>query len=223
MSAIVLSVEYQVGNGSPEPTLTRLTTALERAGAEVANVGKHILPRLIPLFEGEVSKQFEGRGVGPQSGSWAALSSKYAAWKERVTPGRPLLVLSGALGAALTESADTNAERTINGDSLTYGTKGVPYATFHQTGTGKMPARPVFDFSADFEEGMQAAAMAGVREAVREASDGLLDFEGDTFEGQQVQTGKSGGRYIQTDGGGRTYLKRNAAGDVVKRGFGGRR
>lgn len=222
MSAIVLSVEYQVGGGASEPTLTRLTTALERAGLELADVGKHVLPKLIPLFEEKVGEQFEARGKGP-SGSWAALSTKYAAWKERVAPGRPLLVLTGALGAALTDSADAGARRDISGDSLSYGTKGVPYATFHQTGTSDMPSRPPFDFGSDMEEGMQAAALAGAREALRAASDGLFDFEGDTFKGQQVMTGKRGGRYVQSAGGSRTYLKRDAAGNVVKRGFGGKR
>jgi hypothetical protein len=133
-----------------------------------------------------------------------------------------LLVLTGALGAALTDSADAGARRDISGDSLSYGTKGVPYATFHQTGTSDMPSRPPFDFGSDMEEGMQAAALAGAREALRAASDGLLDFEGDSFEGQQVMTGKGGGRYIQSAGG-RTYLKQTKGGDVVKRRYGGKR
>jgi hypothetical protein len=110
----------------------------------------------------------------------------------------------------------------VSGDSLTFGTTGVPYASLHQTGTGRMPSRPPFDFGPDFEAGMQAAAAAGVREAVRAGSDGLLDFEGDEFEGQQVMTGRSGGRYVVNNGA-RTYLKRNKSGAVVKRTFGGRR
>lgn len=222
MSAIVLSVEYQVGGGSSEPTLTRLTTALERAGAEVADVGKHVLPKLVPLLESETAKQFDAEGAGPQAGSWAALSPRYAAWKARVAPGAPINVLSGTLRAALTDGSSANALREVGGQSLTFGTKSVPYASAKQTGSGREPARPPFDFGSDFEDGLKAAAMAGVREAVREASDGLLDFEGDTFEGLPVQTGASGGRYVES-GGARTYLKKTKGGAVVKRRVGGKR
>lgn len=222
MSAIVLQVEYQLGGGSSEPTLARLTTALERAGAEVADVGKHVLPKLVPLLESETAKQFDAQGAGPQAGSWAALSPRYAEWKARVAPGAPINVLSGTLRAALTDGGSTNALRDVSDKSLTFGTKAVPYASIKQTGSGREPARPPFDFGSDFEAGLQAAAMAGVREAVREASDGLLDFEGDTFEGQQVQTGASGGRFIES-GGARTYLKKTKSGEVVKRRYGGKR
>lgn len=218
MSAIVLSVEYQVGGGSSEPTLTRLTTAFERAGAEVADMGKHVLPKLLPVLEQATAKQFDSEGYGPAAGSWAALSTKYAAWKSKAAPGAPLLVLSGKLREALT-SGGPNALREVSGSSLSFGTTGVPYASTHQTGSGRMPARPPFDFDEGFEEAMQGAAMAGVREAVREGSGGLLDFEGDTFEGRKVYTGASGGRYVLGGNGSRTYLKRDARGRTVAKVF----
>jgi hypothetical protein len=216
MSAIVLSVEYQLGGGQSEPTLARLVTALERAGAELLDVGKHILPKLLPLLEVETGKQFDAEGSGPNAGSWAPLSVSYAAWKEAHFPEQPKLVATGALRAALTDSSASGAARDVSGDSLTFGTSGIPYASSHQTGTGKMPARPPFDFGQDFEDGMRAAAEAGVREAVREASDGLLDFEGSEFEGQAVLTGRRGGRYVVNAGGSRTYLKRSKSGAVVR-------
>ena len=240
MSAIVLQVEWTAG-GRPDG-LQRLTTALERAGAELADVGKHILPKLLPLLETETGKQFDAEGGGPASGSWAPLTLKYAKWKEAHFPGQPTLVRRGALKAALTGEHSPGALRSISGGTLSYGTTGIPYASFHQTGTkapsgitrahtadaalgawlgrgAGMPARPPFDFGPDFEAGMQAAAMAGVREAVRAAGDGLLDFEGDTFEGQSVLTGKSGGKYIVREGGGKTYLRQGPSGNVIKRNF----
>lgn len=223
MTAILLSVEYAVGNGTPEPTLTRLVTALERAGDAVADVGKYVLPKVLPVLETETAKQFEAEGRGPASGSWAPLSTSYAAWKGANFPGQPINVLSGKLRGALTDGGAPGARRDVGGDSLTYGTTGIPYASFPQTGTRRMPARPPIDFGDDFEEGLQAAALAGVREAVRAGSEGLLDFEGDEFEGQQVLTGRSGGRYVPAPGGGRTYLNRNASGAVVRRTFGGSR
>lgn len=221
MSAIVLSVEYQIGGGQSEPTLTRLATAFERAGAEVANVGKHILPRLLPVLETETAKQFDAEGAGPATGSWAPLSVSYAKWKAAHFPGAPTLVATGALRAALTDPSAPGARRDVSGDSLTYGTSGVPYASLHQTGTGRMPARPPFDFGPGAEAAIQAAAAAGVREAVREASAGLLDFEGDSFTddtgtARQVLTGRSGGRYFVGASGGRTYLKRDAQGRTVQ-------
>lgn len=221
MSAIVVTVEYQVGGGPSEPTLARLTTALERAGAELADVGKHILPKLLPVLEVETGKQFDAQGAGPIAGSWAPLSVSYAKWKQAHFPGQPTLVRTGALRAALT-GPGAGARRDVSGDTLSFGTVGIPYASFHQTGTGRMPARPEFDYGPDFEASMQAAVAAGVREAVRAGSDGLLDFEGDTFEGQQVLSGKQGGRYVTGSNGSRIYLKRNAAGKVVTRTIKGR-
>jgi len=228
MSAIALSIEFTIG-GRTEPTVTRLTAAFERAGAEVADVGKHVLPKLVPVLEGAVARQFDAQGAGPEMGSWAPLSESYAAWKEKHYPGQPILVRTGKLRAALTDSNAPGARRDVSGESLSYGTTGIPYASAHQTGSvaghltaGNLPARPPFDFGSDFEAGMQAAAAAGIREAVREASDGLLDFDGDTFEGLPVQTGAGGGRFVES-GGRRTYLKKTKSGEVVKRRFGGGR
>lgn len=216
MTAIALQVEWQMAGGPAEPNLVRLATAFERAGAELAQVGKHVLPQLLPLLETETAKQFDAEGAGPQAGSWAPLSVSYSAWKQAHYGDLPKLVLTGAMRSALTESNAPGALREVSGDSLAYGTKGVPYASFHQMGTGRMPARPPFDFGPDFENGMRGAAMKGIRAAVREAFDGLADFEGTEFEGQAVLTGRKGGRYIQT-GKKREYLKVDASGRVVRK------
>lgn len=227
MSAIALQIEWQVGGGSSEPTLTRLTTAFERAGAELAQVGKHILPKLLPVLEVQTAKQFDAQGGGPQAGSWAPLSVSYAKWKAANYPGQPINVLTGVLRAALTDSSSANAERTVNGDALSFGTRGLPYASVKQTGGRNEPARPPFDFGSDMEQAIQQAAAAGVRDAVREASAGLLDFEGDTYVDEsgtamQVLTGRAGGRYV-VKGGRNVYLKRRADGSVVERRRGGKR
>ncbi len=219
MSAIVLSVEWQMGGGPSEPSLHRFVAACERAGAELADVGKHILPKLLPVLEVETVKQFDAQGAGPQAGSWAPLSVSYARWKEAHYPGQPTLVRTGKLADALADSGAPGARRDISGDSLTFGTSGLPYASFHQTGTGRMPARPPFDFGPDLEAAMLAATKEGVREAVKEAFDGLADFEGSEFEGQSVLSGKKGGRYVVATNGRRTYLKQGPNGVVTKRSF----
>lgn len=229
MSVFAIQVEYQLGGGSREPSLTRLTAAFERAGVEVADVAKHVFPKLVGVLEAGVAKQFATGGSGPEMGPWAPLSPSYAAWKAKHYPGAPLLVRKGALRAALTDSGAPGARRDISDDSLAFGTSGIPYASAHQSGSvaghltaGNLPARPVFDFGPDFERAMGAAVMAGVREAVRSGSDGLLDFDGDTFEGLPVQTGASGGRFVES-GGVRTYLKKTKSGQVVKRTYRGRK
>lgn len=214
MSAIVLSVEWQVGGQAGG--IQRLRTALERSGAELLDVGKHVLPKLLPVLEVETGKAFDAEGGA--SGSWAPLNVSYKAWKDAHYPGQPINVLSGKLRAALTDGNASGARREVSGDELNYGTTGIPYASVKQTGSGREPARPPFDFGPDLEAAVQAAAMAGVREAVKAGSDGLLDFEGDTFEGQAVLTGKSGGRYTLGSNGSRTYLKRGPQ-SVVKRTF----
>ena len=220
MTAFVIQIEFQVGGASNG--LTTLTAAFERAGAELADLSRYLFPRLTALFESTIADQFDAEGQGPQAGSWAPLSSSYAAWKQAHYPGQPKLVLSGALRAGLTQSSSPNAMRSMDGDVFRFGTRGLDYASFHQTGTGKMPARPPIDLGGDFEKGLRVAALAAVRDAVREASRGVLDFEGSEYEGQEVMTGRNGGRYINTAGS-RTYLKRAANGAVIKRTYRGKR
>lgn len=221
MSAVLLRVDFAMGNGTPQPSLTSLSAAFERAGAEVADVAKHIYPKLAPALEAAVDRQFEARGAGPQQGAWAPLSKDYAAWKEQHYPGMPLLELTGAMRAALTVSTDPKALRSISGQEFDFGTKGVPYASYHQTGAPRLPARPPFDFGADFADAMTKVAAAGIREAIKEAVQGawdeLADFQGEEFEGQQVEVGKRGGAFVRTGARGRTYLKQTKDGSVVKK------
>ena len=95
-------------------------------------------------FLDEVGESFSSRGrsTGTQ---WAPLSPVYAAWKNSAYPGRPLLVLTGRMR----ESFDSNSRDLIynrkqkNYKMLTLGTR-VPYAGYHQSGTSKMPRRPLF-------------------------------------------------------------------------------
>lgn len=175
MSVLGLQMEWQVGPHSGPDALQRLTVAFERAGAEVADLGKHVFPRLAPVFEEAVKEQFDAEGTGPVSGDWADLSPSYAEWKAGAAPGSPLLVLSGKMRDALTTPTSPNSLRQWDSTNFTFGTAGVQYASFHQTGTGTMPARPPFDFGADFEREVTRVTAQGVREAVKEGSNGLLE------------------------------------------------
>lgn len=175
MSVLGLQMEWTVGPETGPDALQHLAVAFERAGAEMADLGKHVFPKLGPVFEAAVGAQFDAEGEGPVSGDWAALSPSYAEWKAGHAPGSPLLVLSGRMRAALTSASSPGALRQWDSTNFTYGTAGVQYASFHQTGTGRMPARPPFDFGPDFEREVTRVAAQGVRDAVREGSNGLLE------------------------------------------------
>lgn len=179
MTVYGLQVEVSVGTDSGEGALQRLSVAFERAGAEVENFGKWVFPKLTPVFEDAVSEQFDARGSGPMSGSWSPLSPVYSAWKEANYPGMPILELTGELRTALTTSGAPSAYREWSASEFAFGTAGLEYASFHQTGTARMPARPLFDFGPTFERGLQTAAMSGLREAVKSGSGGALELEGE--------------------------------------------
>ena len=175
MTVYGLQVEVAVGNDTGEGALQRLAVAFERSGPAIANLGKYVFPRLSPVFEEAVKEQFDARGEGPVAGSWADLTPDYAAWKATAYPGQPLLERTGALRAALTSSGSPVALRAWSDTDFTFGSNGVEYASFHQTGTGKMVARPVFDFGPSFEAEMTRATSDGVREAIKDASNGLIE------------------------------------------------
>lgn len=175
MTAVALTLEYQVGQETGEQVLERLAVAFERAGAECADFGKHIFPQLVPVLEGAARAQFDAEGKGPVAGAWQQLSEAYAAWKEGRYPGQPILVATGALREALTVEGSTHALRDYSSVQFNYGTTGLEYASLHQSGTARMVPRPPFDFGPDVERELLRAAADGVRAAVKEAG---LDTEG---------------------------------------------
>lgn len=172
-------VEWQVGNvPSGEDTLEQMAFAFERAGDNLTDFGRFVFPKLMPVFEAEESKQFDAEGQGPARGAWAQLSERYAAWKDAHYPGARILERTGALREALTSSSSPFAMRAITTDTFDFGTVGVEYASFHQTGTTFMPDRPPYDFGDDFESTVRDAALIGVREAMAEAGADKFVSEG---------------------------------------------
>lgn len=168
MSAIAIQLEYAVGTETGDQAIGKLAVAFERAGEEVKDFGTHVFPRMVPIFEAELDAQFSAEGRGPIAGTWAALSTEYRKWKEANYPGRTKLVREGTLRAALT-STTSKSLRTTTRDTFDFGTVGIPYASFHQVGTPWMPARPPFDFGAEFERKFQKEAQLGIIDAVRAA------------------------------------------------------
>ena len=178
MSVYGLQLEVSVGTDTGEGALQRLAVAFERGGEAIADFGRFVFPKLGPAMERAEQAQFDAEGEGPVSGAWAALSPSYAAWKEGVRPGMPILQFDGALRAALTTAAAANAHREWTAANFVFGTAGLPYASFHQTGTSRMKPRPPFDFGSAFEEEMERVTMEGLREAVKSSSGGQLELEG---------------------------------------------
>lgn len=180
MSVLGITVEYRVGSETGPDVLQRLGVAFERAGAELTDLGRNVFPLLTPVFEAAEKRQFDAQGAGPVAGSWNPLSEAYAAWKAKKYPGRPILQRTGALLEALTVASSPFAARDFNASTFLFGTAGVEYASFHQLGTSKMPARPPFDFDPAFEDELQLATRKGINAAIRDS--GLDAFVGEIPE-----------------------------------------
>ncbi len=109
-----------------------------------------LIRQIVDTLEQRFAKAFATEGAS--SGSmWAPLSAGYRAWKLRAYPGRGILVRTGRLRGSLT-SGGGGGIRVITPRRGEIGTA-VPYARYHQSGTSRMPARPVIRLSpADREE-----------------------------------------------------------------------
>lgn len=73
---------------------------------------------------------------GGYSGTWTPLSPRYAAWKARHYPGKPIMRRTDELYRSLTVGPQINI---VHKDAMRLGTA-VPHARFHQNPT--VPGRP---------------------------------------------------------------------------------
>lgn len=102
-----------------------------------------VWPEIRENFIENEERQFSSEGHHA-SGGWKPLSPKYADWKERHYPGRPILVLSGALRESLTGGSGF-LYRTGR-LSMSIGTKN-PVGSYHQRGAGHLPRRPPIELT----------------------------------------------------------------------------
>lgn len=79
---------------------------------------------------------FEAEGPG-----WRPLSPRYAKWKEKAYPGKPILVRTGALKASLTSGFARHSIFEVYPTRMEIGTS-IPYAMYHQTGSLKVVDHP---------------------------------------------------------------------------------
>jgi len=105
-----------------------------------------IWPVFADTFYAYIRSQFSSEGEEGLGAKWAKLSDSYAAWKAKHFPGKPILQRTGALIASLTGASAPGAVYQPQPHSLTIGST-IPYALYHQTGTGRMPQRKEIVFS----------------------------------------------------------------------------
>jgi len=76
-------------------------------------------------------------------GAWTSLSPKYAVWKAKNFPGKPILVRTGALKDSVTWSGNGLGPGGVFQPEPQFVIVGsaIPYAPAHQKGTKHMPAR----------------------------------------------------------------------------------
>ena len=111
---------------------------------------------LAPMVAEAADRIFASEGHG----GWPQLSEAYARWKARNYPGKGILELTGAYRSAATQVGAPGNSITTTENSLTYGVEGLDYPVYHETGTDRMPARPVFDLLAEDEELSRAVTEA---------------------------------------------------------------
>jgi phage gpG-like protein len=108
---------------------------LMRMGASAENM-QIPLTEVAAIVRDKLTDNFDDEGPG-----WAPLAPSTVASRLALGyPAGPILHRSGRMRRSLTGQGG-DAITQIDGDSLALGSS-VPYAGFHQTGTGTMPARP---------------------------------------------------------------------------------
>lgn len=108
-----------------------------------------------PLVIDEMTRIFVTEGYG----TWAVLSPRYKAQKEKAYPGKTILRRKDTFLQAVTRK-DVQGNRYFrDANEMVLGvdiawfqsTYGFPYPVAHEFGTDKMPARPVFSTAAESE------------------------------------------------------------------------
>jgi phage gpG-like protein len=134
-----VNISFELSGGRQVETELNITIEKLRSFKPLfKKIGSDFRKTQNSLFAAEGA--FEGNPV------WAALSPQYAEQKEKKFPGRKILQATGKLRKSLTTLVGEGAINIITDDSIDIGTS-IEYAGYHQSGTGKMPARPMFNIT----------------------------------------------------------------------------
>jgi phage gpG-like protein len=106
---------------------------------------RRIAPRLREYLLGVERSQFDSEGR-TGSGGWAPLKPKTVASKAARGLDPRILRATERLRKSLTNRTSADAAFEYDSDSMFFGTR-VPYASFHQTGTRRMPVRKPVELS----------------------------------------------------------------------------
>jgi hypothetical protein len=110
-------------------------------------------------------EQFASEGRAGASGQWRELSAAYARRKALEGRGGRILERTGAMREALTRLDSIRGLIEVSGDRVIFRLPAP--ASYHQTGAGRVPVRPVFDPSgsqrARLREKLQKAAAEELR------------------------------------------------------------
>lgn len=71
---------------------------------------------------------------------WAPLSQRYAEWKAKHFPGKPILVRTGSLKDSMTKKGSSGNITLIGGISAVFGSD-IDYGVYHDKGKGHQPKR----------------------------------------------------------------------------------
>lgn len=125
-------------------------------------------PNVIREFYLIEAEQFESEGAAGASGRWAPLSDAYGKSKQVTHPDKTILRADDDLFESLTDPEAVGAILRPEQDELTIGTA-VPYATAHQRGTRRIPARPPISLGEQQKRRIQKSIQAGLIRFIREA------------------------------------------------------
>lgn len=129
---------------------------------------RNIWPRVAQEFYAIEEEQFASEGAHGASGKWAPLSPAYKRWKEIHFPGEPILKLEHFLYPSLTRADAPDSIFRMDAQEMTLGSR-TPYATAHQRGTGRMPARPPISLTEADKRRIQKSIQRGLVEFTRRA------------------------------------------------------
>lgn len=132
-----------------DPSASRLKFGIEK-WADLMVDFEDVFRRVVELFRIHERKHFDSEGTytGPRH---RALSTAYEEWKEDNFPGRPIMVLTGALRGAIVEGGPGSLLN-IGSRLLEVGVddEAIPYARAHAFGEPPMPQREIVRFDPDF-------------------------------------------------------------------------
>ncbi len=99
-------------------------------------------------------------------GTWPRLSPRYAAYKAKVRPGRPMMVFDGHLSRALTDPGNRRFKADVRNTRMVLWPD-IPYAARHQAGKRPMPQRKVIDLRPKDAENVGRAILGGIFKGLR--------------------------------------------------------